>query len=513
MNASRGRQGRFALALAVAAAGAWYAGERVGRDTVPGTADSAAAEVIERRWHGAAGPTASLPPPESVRVELPAGTFGEQFEALRRLAEAGSGEAARLLYDGLEKCRGVPAAGDQNALLDTAARHADVQLQLVDQVVQKAKDAAAARGGALVMPEVPTGAVFEEALHQLRERAVECEGAPRFDIDASMALLERAAILGDADAQLRYANESLRSTGGSISVAAEAARRKPLVRDMLAHSLKHGDWRALAVLGDMLSIGYFTDPDPAAAYAYFYAARQAPDASGSRLPWASGPTLMFFGDAAAELDADMARLAARLTPEEITLAQGAGLALYTRCCMGKARAVLGSEVPADVATPEQVRESARIRLRERRELCVSMMPADFARRLRWFEILATSSDTKTVLELTGRDRPFDQVEIVRHAETFARISRTFRDNFERLAASGNREALHRGRFVYGRGGWLAPPDPVRAYAFSYASARFPGENFASNPQELASEAARLTPDQLAEGMRQGEILLRQCCHP
>lgn len=280
------------------------------------------------RHSGSQSPDAMAP--------LPAGPFGASVKQLEQLARAGNASAAAALAKGLRSCEFFqPAANAQEAMQRVEERSAQ-GLAFLDQVAEHVRQSAAEQGRHVDIPLPSTREVMQGELATQRDDTERCTGV---DADAARdwpQWLKRAAQLGDLDAELSYWKLVIQHA--DVTTPEELVTDKRTALATLQHALDRGDSRALAAIGKTLALGMFAEPDAYSAYAYLYAASQAPPAESKSLPWIelSGGLFIrrgtqdYFAQELRELEASLS-VAQRLDAEQ------AGLQLYRQCCSGSAR--------------------------------------------------------------------------------------------------------------------------------------------------------------------------------
>ena len=283
--------------------------------------------------------TVALPQAKVRHIErneaLPSGPFGSNVEILKRLAE-NNADAAYALAVGFQGCQFFVPPKDESEAAAQAESSTVMQLGIIDQLVDQAKDIASKNGKSLgTIPEVSVQSFYQENLTGVQNRARECAGVETSDTRDWMNWLRRAAQLGNSDAELRFW-QSVRQNADGRSLE-DLMQDKPVAEAALQDSLSHGDVRALMAIGETLDIGLFSDPDPFSAYAYFFAASQAPYADIRTLPWIGQNIfqLLAWGSNTQQyLQRNLDRTGSSLTPAQQQAAQQLGLSLYQRCCQG-----------------------------------------------------------------------------------------------------------------------------------------------------------------------------------
>lgn len=297
-------------AAILAAAVAWWALPRADRDTeanraTPLPAASTPDPATSARNAGRRAGTRSGGEASRALDERP---FADVRTELERLADAGDAHAALRLGRTFAQCNGyVP-------MTDAQLEDAVVDLSAVGMAVTVAGRAQA--------PE----ALLDILRLSLAQKQLDCRGVSGLaDADArakALHWIERAAALGEADAQASY---------GSIAFSAHDARNalldaerlrehKQRAVDYLHASLAQGDALALLELYRSYSAGTWYPADAAAAYVHLYAYSLTP--RGAEL-------------APERLERALAAHAAALDPQALQRARDEGRRLAA-CCGGAA---------------------------------------------------------------------------------------------------------------------------------------------------------------------------------
>jgi hypothetical protein len=267
-------------------------------------------------------------------AQLPSGAFGPNVEILKQLAD-NDADAAYMLAQGYQDCEFFVAPKDESAAAQ-AESSTVMQLGIMDQVIDQAKEAANHAGTSLgAIPEPPVQSIYEENLDAVQKQTRECAGVDKNAARDWMTWQRRAAELGNPDAELKFW-QSLREDADARSLE-ELIQDKRVAEAALRDSLSHGDARALIAMGVAFDVGLFSDPDPFSAYAYFFAASQAPSADTSTLPWIGQNVfqLLSVGSNTQQyLQRTMDRIGSNLSPAQQLAAQRLGLTLYQQCCQG-----------------------------------------------------------------------------------------------------------------------------------------------------------------------------------
>ncbi|MEP7043031.1 MAG: hypothetical protein ABI843_08200 [Dokdonella sp.] len=262
--------------------------------------------------------------------ELPVGPFGAHIGELKRRVEAGDATAAKALAEGYRRCEFFQAPRDQAEIEKRAEDTTVFQLGALDQVKRQAAEQGIDVGKLADIAPLP---VYRAHLQSETDKAENCRGVDTTDARAWVDWQARAAELGDADAQLGYWQAVFNRA--DVYPLDELRRRKEAAAAYLQQAFARGDWRALVAIGEVLEMGYFAEPDPYSAHAYYFAAAQAPSSDISVLPWISG--MPFEGleigrDTRALLQQSLQRTAALLDAGQIALAEQSGVALFAGCC-------------------------------------------------------------------------------------------------------------------------------------------------------------------------------------
>jgi hypothetical protein len=268
------------------------------------------------------------------KAELPSGPFGSNVADLKQLADAGNADAAFALAKGFRDCEFfVPPKTD--AEVAQRAEDATVsQLNLVDQIVDEVKSTAQKQGRRIdKIPEIPVQPVLQENLRAGQEQVRQCAGVDTKAARDWLSWQRRAAELGNVEAELTYWDLLLRDA--DVIKLEELVQDKPIAIAALQDALSHGDARALIAIAEALENGEFDEPDPYLAYAYFFAATQAPYADVGTLPWignnifirlASGMNTQQF------LQRQLNSVGSSLSASQQLSAQQLGMSLFLQCC-------------------------------------------------------------------------------------------------------------------------------------------------------------------------------------
>jgi len=268
------------------------------------------------------------------QATLPDGPFGRNVKDLEQLADAGNADAAFALAEGFRECEFfVPPKSDAE-MAQSAEDKTLFQLNIVDQVVDQARSAAEKRGEHIdKIPEVPVTSVYQENLRATQERTRECSGVDTKAARNWPEWQKRAAEGGNLEAELTYWHLLLQR--GDMLSPAEIVQDKQVAAMALQDALTRGDSRALIAIAEVLEKGMFTEPDPYLAYAYFYAASQAPYADINALPWIGGNFFAMLnagGNTQLYLRRHMDSTGASLSSPQKSAAQQLGTNLFAQCC-------------------------------------------------------------------------------------------------------------------------------------------------------------------------------------
>lgn len=267
---------------------------------------------------------------------MPTGPFGASVAELEQLARAGDAEAAAALAKGFRDCEFFRPATSQEEATKRVEEATARELAFTDQLVGEVQRIAAEQGKRVEIPALSTRSAMQRQLDAQSELAVRCAGV---DPDAAHdwpRWVRRATELGDRDAELSYWQLVIQHA--DVETPDELVTDKRIALGALQDALGRGDARALAAIGETLARGEFAEPDPYSAYAYFFAAAQAPVADSSTLPWMNMWNVLFTGgNTQGYFERKLRELDASLTAAQRLDAQQAGLALYQQCCSGTGR--------------------------------------------------------------------------------------------------------------------------------------------------------------------------------
>jgi len=267
-------------------------------------------------------------------AELPSGPFGRNISDLRRLADAGNADAAYALAKGYRDCQFFVPPKDDSEVAQRAEDSTVMQLNVVDQIVDQVKNTAEKQGKNIgKIPEVAIQPVYQGNLRAGQDQVRQCTGVDTDDARDWMVWQKRATELGNPEAELTYWILMVQSAD-MLSVE-ELVQDKQLASAALQDAVSRGDSRALIAIGEVLQNGWFAEADPYLAYAYFYAASQAPYASIHTLPWMGQSIFAVLANpdnTQTYLQQHLDRAGSSLTPAQQLAAQQLGLALFEQCC-------------------------------------------------------------------------------------------------------------------------------------------------------------------------------------
>jgi len=106
--------------------------------------------------------------------------------------------------------------------------------------------------------------------------------------------------------------------------------------DDLDRALAAGDPRALGAIAEVFRIGYYDEPDPFMAHAYYFAASLAPNAPIETIPWTGTGFLRLTSgnDTSTYYRRWLATTASSLDPAAVAESERIGATLYANCCGG-----------------------------------------------------------------------------------------------------------------------------------------------------------------------------------
>jgi hypothetical protein len=332
------------IAVFVAAAGAaWIVAYTCGRSMSPAyelPSQPAAGATARDRWaelvhHDRAARRNAKPEPHASFPALPDGPFGATIDALKRRAEVGDASAALALANGYRDCEYYQPPKDDAELNARAEEQTAGSLSAYDQIVDQVKERAAQNGvDPPKIPKVETMDVYDKTLKAEREHRDRCSGVPPADARQWRDWYGRAAALGDVKAQVGYWNFAFQHA--SVEPLDEVRREKADAATYLDRALAAGDPRALGAIGQVFLSGYYDDPDPFMAHAYFFAASLAPNAPIETVPWTGTGLLRLWSgsDTATYYGRSLAATAKDLDPAAVAESERIGAALYANCCGG-----------------------------------------------------------------------------------------------------------------------------------------------------------------------------------
>jgi TPR repeat protein len=211
-----------------------------------------------------------------------------------------------------------------------------MQLDVVDQFVDQVKSAAEKQGKNIgKVPEIPVLPAYQENLRASQNQVRECTGVDSNAARDWMDWQRRAAELRNPKAELTFWHSVLeRADGRSLE---DLVQDKQVAIAALQDAISRGDPRALMAIGEVLEDGLFAEPDPYLAYAYFYAAAQAPYANIDTLPWIGHGIFQLLAEGRNTqqyVQQNLDRASSALSTSQQLAAQQFGLELYQRCCQG-----------------------------------------------------------------------------------------------------------------------------------------------------------------------------------
>lgn len=273
--------------LGLSVAGLWFLGA-----TPHGRAPTASsrAEVAAASHTGAQSAPASAPVSKTAALPdaLDAKPLLEVRAELERRAQAGDARAASRLGQAFLYCNGLPVATDaqiDDAVVEIGARGGHVLGQL----------------GSTMTPDAESS-LLKATMKYAHARCAHAEGLDEKDAPAqAFRWIERAAALGDADAQALYGEAMLKTYDVRRAIAGAEALRDRLqqARIYVAQSLSQGDALALLQTQTYHADGVYP-ANPETAYANLYAYSLTPRAA--EMP----PVVLalMLSDASKTLDAD-----------------------------------------------------------------------------------------------------------------------------------------------------------------------------------------------------------------
>ena len=271
------------------------------------------------------------------RSPLPDGPFAANIAELERRADNGDPGAAFALAKGFRACRFYTPPKDQAELQQRAEDEAVNTLSLSDQLGDFVQQKAREKGITLPapIPKADSMKTYGAALAAETTLDANCRGVARADVDQWLTWYAKAAALGDPDAQVGYWREAFQDA--DITPLKDLQQMKAESAAALQQAVARGDWRALAAIGQVFESGYYDDPDPFMAHAYFFAAAQAPDQDIAVLPWmadAGIASLFSGGRTQIFLSRQLAATASSLDAEQLAQSEQLGAQLYAQCCAG-----------------------------------------------------------------------------------------------------------------------------------------------------------------------------------
>jgi hypothetical protein len=154
---------------------------------------------------------------------------------------------------------------------------------------------------------------------------------------------------------------------------------------------------------------------------------------------------------------------------------------------------------------------------DERDRCEALTPADLDRRFDWAALALSHHDRDTTLRLAsfGGVSP-DANERVREPDRLADLKRQLVAELDRLAESGDAEAMSREAYIFANptSTVIDVPDPGRGYAIAYALSLASGGNeeaARSSSSTMSWAAKSLTPEAIDQARREGEALYDRCC--
>ena len=308
-------------------------------DSVP--TESSEPKVLRDGWSGIVAhhvkSTPSSTGAAATAANLPLGPFGINVDELKRRADRGDAQAAKALAVGFHRCRFFEPPKTQVELEQRAEDRTVTGLNLVDQIVDQAKAAARKQNVDIgELPEVDAVTAYEQQLAAETDLAANCNGVDTTEAQGWFTWYQRAAELGDAEAELGYWHIAF--DVGDLSSLDEMPHRKNVAATSLQRALSRGDWRALVAIGLVVERGYLAVPDPFDAYAWFYAASLASAEDIAVLPWLTNSPLVRLtvgNDTQAYVAGLLVRTARSLDATQIAAAERVGHERFARCCSGR----------------------------------------------------------------------------------------------------------------------------------------------------------------------------------
>ena len=261
----------------------WQSSSHGRAPTAASHADTAAAARGDA--HGA---PASVPVSKAPAPALDDKPLLEVRAELERRAQAGDARAARRLGQAFLYCNNLPVATDA---------------QIDDAIVEIGALGGHILGetGSSMTPEAQSS-LLKATMKYARERCAHAEGLNEKDAPSqAFRWIERAAALGDADAQALYGEAMLKTYDARTAIDGAEVLRERLqqARTYVAQSLSRGDALALLQMQTYYGDGVYR-ADPQAAYANLFAYSLTPRSTD--LP----PELLalMLSEASEKLDAD-----------------------------------------------------------------------------------------------------------------------------------------------------------------------------------------------------------------
>ena len=270
------------------------------------------------------------------QAQLPSGAFGHNISELKRLADAGNGDAAYALAKGYRACEFYVPPKSNAEVAKRAEDSTVMQLSLVDQIVDQVKSAAAKQGKSIgKVPQIPVLPAYQDNLRASQEQVRQCTGVDTNVAKNWMDWQRRAAELRNPEAELTFWHSVLERA--DVSSLEDLVQDKQVAIAALRDAVARGDPRALMAIGEVLEDGLFAEPDPYLAYAYFYAASQAPYASINTLPWIGQGIFQLLAEPSNTqqyVQQRLNRTSSSLSAAQQLDAQQLGLELFRQCCQG-----------------------------------------------------------------------------------------------------------------------------------------------------------------------------------
>lgn len=265
-------------------------------------------------------------------------TFMDQRGGLERSADAGDVHAAVALHLGWSACEShLPV--DDEARAERAAMGMDIRQQILEQQIAQLDDESREEATQMLAAVDPIG-WMDALLADMRAREAFCAGSEALDQAERRTLadrwLERAALLGDVAARRVYVHAAYEDSRmwHYPSIAAEIARRKPVVLRVMAEGLAEGDAFMLGEMAIAIGEGYYASPDVERGYAYAHAFLQAlADGRVQGTLDAHGMSVLRHR-APAGIEQLRQRLAPQLSPDERARAERSAALLVAQCCGG-----------------------------------------------------------------------------------------------------------------------------------------------------------------------------------